>query len=150
MTEYGEVVEVIEGIARVRFRRTAACEKCGACGLQSNQFEIVVEMPNDLNTAAGDLVSVNIKAKKAIKATVIAYVFPLLMLFAGVLAGWLLSSVWGVFSDTEITMAVCGIIFAVLSFLLLKLAYPLYNKTVSNIYTMVSKKEKGNIQCQIK
>jgi sigma-E factor negative regulatory protein RseC len=142
MTEYGEVVEVTDGIARVRFQRTAACEKCGACGLQSNQYEIVVEMPNDLGTIAGDLVTVNIKANKALKATVIAYIFPLFMLFAGVFVGWLLSSVLGVFSDTEITMAVCGIIFAVLSFLLLKLAYPLYNKTVSNVYTMVSKKER--------
>lgn len=142
MTEYGEVVEIIDDIARVRFHRTAACEKCGACGLRSNQYEIVVEMPNDLGTVEGDFVSVNIKEKKAIKATIIAYIFPLIMLFVGVFVGWLLSTVLGVFSDQDITMAVCGIIFAVLSFLLLKLAYPLYNKTVSNIYTMVSKKEK--------
>jgi sigma-E factor negative regulatory protein RseC len=142
MTEYGEVVEITNGVARVKFCRTAACEKCGACGLQSNQYEIVVEMPNDLGAAVGDMVSVSIKAKKALKATVIAYVFPLIMLFVGVFVGWLLSSVLGLFSDTEITMAVCAIIFAVLSFLLLKLAYPLYNKTVSNIYSMVGKKEK--------
>lgn len=142
MTEYGEVVEVTDGIAHVKFCRTSACEKCGACGLQSNQYEIVVEMPNELDAAVGDLVSVSIKEKKALKATIIAYIFPLIMLFVGVLAGWLLSSVLGVFSDPDITMAVCAIIFAVLSFLLLKLTYPLYNKTVSNIYAMVSKKEK--------
>jgi sigma-E factor negative regulatory protein RseC len=142
MTEYGEVVEIIDGIAHVKFCRTAACGKCGACGLQSNQYEIVVEMPNDLNAAVGDFVSVSIKGKKAIKATVIAYIFPLIMLFAGVFVGWLLSSVWGIFTDTEITMAVCAIIFAVSSFFLLKLAYPLYNKTVSNIYAMVRIKEK--------
>lgn len=142
MTEYGEVVEITDGIAHVRFCRTSACEKCGACGLQSNQYEIVVEMPNDLSADVGDYVSVSIKEKKALKATVIAYIFPLLMLFFGVFFGWLLSSVWGIFSESEVIMAICGIVFAVLSFFLLKLAYPLYNKTVSNIYTMVSKKEK--------
>lgn len=142
MTEYGEVVEITDGIAHVRFCRTSACEKCGACGLQSNQYEIVVEMPNDLSADVGDYVSVSIKEKKALKATVIAYIFPLLMLFIGVFFGWLLSSVWGIFSESEVIMAICGIVFAVLSFFLLKLAYPLYNKTVSNIYTMVSKKEK--------
>lgn len=150
MTEYGEVVEIAGSIARVKFHRSAACSKCGACGLLANQNEIVVEMSNDLDAVAGDFVSVSIKEKKAMKATLIAYVFPLLMLFAGVLFGWLLSSAWGVFPEVEITMAVCAIIFTVLSFFLLKLAYPLYNKTVSNVYTMVSKKEKGNIQCQTK
>lgn len=142
MIEYGEVMEIKDDIALVRFQRTAACEKCGACGLQSNQYKIDVEMPNDLGAAVGDFVSVRIKEKKAMKATVIAYVFPLMMLFAGIFAGWLLSSVLGVFSDTEVTMAVCAVIFAVSSYFLLKLAYPLYNKTISNIYTMVSKKEK--------
>lgn len=137
MNEYGEVVEIKDDVARVRFQRSAACEKCGACNLHSNQYEIVVEMSNDLNAEIGDFVSVNIKSKKALKATAIAYIFPLAMLFLGVFFGWLLSSVWGIFADTEITMAICGIIFAVLSFLLLKIAYPLYNKTVSNIYTMV-------------
>jgi positive regulator of sigma E activity len=71
---------------------------------------------------------------------VLAYVFPLLMLILGVFFGWLLADVWHVFQNTDVTMALCGLIFAVLSFFLLKLAAPLYNKSVGNVYRMVGKK----------
>lgn len=140
MVENGEVVEIRGDTAFVKFRRSAACGRCRACGMLSNQNEIVVEMPNDLDAATGDFVSVQIKMKKALKASVIAYVFPLIMLFLGVFAGWLLSDVLGLFENADITMALCAIIFVILSFLLLKTAYPLYNKTVSSVYTMVSRK----------
>lgn len=140
MTEYGEVVDIRGNTAFVKFKRSAACGRCGACGILSNQNDIVVEMPNELQAQVGELVSVQIKMRKALKASAIAYVFPLIMLFAGVFAGWLLSDVWGVFENADVTMALCAIVFVILSFLLLKIAYPLYNKTVSNVYTMISKK----------
>jgi sigma-E factor negative regulatory protein RseC len=141
MTEYGEVVDIKGNTAYVKFHRTSACGKCGACGLLSNQNEIVVEMENELNVSAGDYVSVEITMKKALKASAIAYIVPLVMLILGVVFGWLLSGVWGVFPNTDVTMAICGIIFAILSFLLLKVAYPLYNKTVTNVYRMVDRKQ---------
>lgn len=140
MTEYGEVVDIKGDIAFVRFHRTSACGRCRACGMLSTQNEIVVEMPNSQNADIGDHVSVQITMRKALKASVIAYVFPLIMLFLGIFAGWLLSDVWGVFKNADLTMALCAIIFVILSFLLLKIAYPLYNKTVSNVYTMVGRK----------
>ncbi len=147
MTEYGEVVDIKGNTAYVKFHRTSACGKCGACGLLSTQNEIVVEMENKLNVAAGDYVSVEIAMKKALKASAIAYVVPLIMLILGVAFGWLLSGVWGVFQNTDVTMALCGIIFAILSFLLLKAAYPLYNKTVTNVYRMVDRKEDKQTKC---
>ncbi len=147
MTEYGEVVDIKGNTAYVKFHRTSACGKCGACGLLSTQNEIVVEMENKLNVAAGDYVSVEIAMKKALKASAIAYVVPLIMLILGVAFGWLLSGVWGVFRNTDVTMALCGIIFAILSFLLLKAAYPLYNKTVTNVYRMVDRKEDKQTKC---
>jgi sigma-E factor negative regulatory protein RseC len=97
-------------------------------------------MQNELQAVTGDFVSVQITMKKALRASAIAYVFPLIMLFLGIFAGWLLSGVLGLFTNADVTMALCAIIFVILSFLLLKIAYPLYNKTVSNVYTMVSKK----------
>ena len=140
MTEYGEVVDIKGNTAYVKFCRSAACGRCGACGMLSNQNEIVIEIPNDLNAEIGNYVSVQIKVQKALRASAIAYIFPLIMLIFGVFVGWLLSDVWGIFSNPDIVMAVCGIIFAILSFLLLKMASPLYNKTVSNVYKMVDKK----------
>ncbi|MGI5848568.1 MAG: SoxR reducing system RseC family protein [Christensenellales bacterium] len=141
MVEYGEVVEIKGNVAMVKFRRSSACGRCGACGMLSSQNEIVVQVPNDLNARVGDDIAVSIKMQKAIKASVIAYVFPLIMLVVGIFVGWLLSDVWNVFSNTDVTMALCAIIFVLVSFLLLKIASPIYNKTVRNVYTMVRKKD---------
>ncbi len=141
MTEFGEVVDIKENTAYVRFIRSSACGRCKACGMLANQNEIVVEVPNDLDASLGDRVAVSITVQKAVKASVLAYIFPLFMLLLGVLLGWISTNVWGIFQNTDVTMAVFAIIFVILSFLLLKLAAPLYNKTVNNVYRMVNKKE---------
>lgn len=140
LTEYGQVVDIQGGVAHVKFVRTSACGKCHACGMLSTQNEIVVQVDNDSHAAVGDLVAVSIRMKKAMRASVLAYVFPLVMLILGVLVGWLLSAQWHVFANPDTTMALCAIVFAVLSFFLLKWAAPLYNKSVGNVYRMVGKK----------
>ncbi len=141
MTEFGLVVKIEDQTAFVRFMRSSACGKCKACGMLSTQNEIIVEVPNDIGARVGEYVEVSIVMKKAIKASAIAYMFPLIMLFVGMLFGWLLTDVWHIFANRDPVMAICSLIFAVLSFLLLKIASPLYNKTVSRVYTMVSVKK---------
>ncbi|MPN44126.1 hypothetical protein SDC9_191687 [bioreactor metagenome] len=86
------------------------------------------------------MVAVSIRVSKALGASALAYLFPLGMLIVGVALGWLLASVWGIFADSEMTMALFGLGFAILSFVLLKIAAPLYNKKVSNVYRMVDKR----------
>ena len=144
MNEYGLVVKIEDGIAFVQFRRSSACGKCKACGMMGTQNDIIVEVPNEINARVGQFVEVNIVMKKAIKASAIAYIFPLVMLFAGAVFGWLLTDIWGVFDGKDVTMALCALIFAALSFLLLKLASPLYNKTVKRVYTMVGVKNEND------
>lgn len=133
-------MEIKGGVAHVKFMRTSACGKCHACGMLSTQNEIVVQVKNEYDAAVGDKVAVSIRMKKAMGASVLAYVFPLFMLILGVFLGWLLTDVWHVFQNADTTMALCGIIFAVLSFFLLKMAAPLYNKSVGNVYRMLDKK----------
>lgn len=140
LTEHGQVVDIQGGVAHVKFMRTSACGKCHACGMLSTQNEIVVQVNNESEAAVGDFVAVSIRMKKAMRASVLAYVFPLVMLILGVFFGWLLSEKWHVFQNADTTMALCAIIFAVLSFFLLKLAAPLYNKSMENVYRMVGKK----------
>ena len=144
MNEYGLVVKIEGGTAFVQFRRTSACGKCRACGMMAGQNEIIVEVPNEINAKVGQLVEVSIVMKKAIRASAIAYIFPLVMLALGALLGWLLTDIWGVFANRDIAMAISALIFAALSFLLLKLAAPLYNKTVKRVYTMVGVKDKND------
>ena len=138
--EYGEVTAVKGGVAHVKFMRSSACGRCQACGMLSNQNEITVQVDNELNAVVGAQVGVSIRIKKALGASALAYVFPLVMLVLGVVLGWLLSGVWGLFANTDMTMALCGLGFALLSFVLLKIAAPLYNKNVSNVYRMVDKR----------
>ena len=140
MTEYGLVIKIEDKTAFVQFMRSSACGKCKACGMLAHQSEIVVEVPN-IGARVGQLVEVSIVMKKALKASAIAYMFPLIMLFAGVLFGWLITDVWHIFANRDLFMALCAIIFAVLSFLLLKVASPLYNKTVKRVYSMVGIKD---------
>ena len=148
MSEYGLIVKIEGGTAFVQFMRTSACGKCKACGMMAGQSDIIVEVPNDINARVGQQVEVNIIMRKAIKASVIAYIFPLVMLILGAVLGWLLTDIWAVFSNRDVTMAICALIFAALSFLLLKLAAPLYNKTVKRVYTMVGvKKDTGEEEC---
>lgn len=144
MTEYGLIVKIEDRTAFVRFKRNSACGNCKACGMLSTQNEIIVEVPNDIGARVGEYVEVSIVMKKAIKASAIAYLFPLIMLFAGMLFGWLLTAVWHIFENRDVLMAICALIFVVLSFLLLKIASPLYNKTVRRVYTMVGIKSDDN------
>jgi len=106
----------------------------------SNQNEIVVQVENIMGAKSGDYAAVSIRMPKALRASALAYAFPLFMLLLGVLAGWLLSAVWGVFENADLSMALFGLLFAALSFFLLRLAAPSYNKTVSNVYKMVEVK----------
>ena len=144
MMEYGLVVKIEDQTAFVRFIRSSACGKCKACGMLSTQNEIVVEVPNDIGARVGEFVEVSIVVRKAIKASAIAYLFPLVMLFLGMVFGWLLTDVWHIFVNRDPLMAICALIFVVSSFFLLKIASPLYNKTVRRVYTMVGIKQDNN------
>ena len=138
ITEYGEVVNLTGRTAHVRFVRSSACGRCKACGMLSGENQIIVHVDNVLGAAVGDRVAVSIRMQKALRASALAYVFPLLMLIAGVFVGWLAADALSLLAD--ISMALFGIGFALLAFVLLKLTAPLYNKSVGNVYKMVDKK----------
>lgn len=142
MTEYGQVVQISGDVAHVKFRRSSACGRCRACGMLSNQNEIIVQMDNTLNAEVGDQVAVSIKVQKAMRASLLAYIFPLMMLVLGVFVGWLIADAWPVFESADVMMALCGLVFAAGAFVLLKFAAPKYNKSVSSVYKMTDIKHK--------
>lgn len=143
MKEYGRVVAIEGADAMIKFVRTSACGRCHACGMLSGQNEIVVNVPNTMGAEVGDRITINIRIKKALGASAIAYVFPLVMLILGAFFGWLLTDVWHVFKIADVTMAICAIIFAVVAFPLMKLASPLYSRQVTNVYTMEEVRKPG-------
>jgi len=135
MREAGEVVELKEGKAYLRFNRTAACSKCGACGMLAGKNEVTVEAPDTLGVQIGDRVEMEFSAKNAFQSTLIAYIFPLAMLFVGLWLGYVIPQT--LFDTQDAFAAIMGIIFAAGSFLVLKLLNPVFQKKFANVYAMV-------------
>lgn len=87
MQRAGRVVAVQEGRLEVCFERPEACARCGACG--GGKHFATVLVPGD--APVGSWVEVEMPERQILRASALAYVFPLLMLLAGLLAGMLLS-----------------------------------------------------------
>lgn len=135
MREAGEVIEIKDGKAYLKFNRTAACSKCGACGMLAGKNEVTVEAPNTLDAHVGDRVEMEFSSKNAYQSTLIAYIFPLGMLFLGLWLGYVIPQT--LFDTQDAFAAIMGIIFAGGSFLMLKLLNPVFQKKFANVYAMV-------------
>ena len=109
MNEHGEVTAISGEVASVRFRRNSMCGTCGACGMTRGVQEITVDVENTLGAAVGDIVDVRIEARRALRATAVAYLIPLAFLVAGVVAGWFIGRATALFDTPEVLAAICGI-----------------------------------------
>lgn len=134
MKETGRVVGLDGGNALVYFRRTSMCAKCGACGMGSTQDDITVEVANRLEARVGDEVEVQFTSRRALTSSAIGYLFPLLMLFAGILTGYLVPPPAGLIPDA--VAAIFGLVFVAAAFVILKLLNPVFARHFSNTYTM--------------
>lgn len=130
MLESGTVTQVIGKNAKVLIERREACGSCNACGMMSgNQKNVVIEVKNTLNAQPGDVVEVNFSGRTSLQATAIAYIIPLVMLLIGVFLGYIISEKI-LHTAAEPTAAITGLIFAVLSFGIVKLFDPMIRKKV--------------------
>lgn len=137
MRETGRVVGIDGGTASVLFRRSSACSRCGACGMGSEQNDITVEVPNALDAKVGDEVEVHFTARNALASSAIGYIFPLLMLIAGVFVGYSVPPFGSLSSDAM--AGIFAVVFAVGSFLVIRLMDPWIRRHFSNVYTMTGK-----------
>lgn len=134
MKETGRVIGLEGDTAHVFFRRTSMCAKCGACGMGSTQDDITVDVANTLGARVGDEVEVQFTSRKALASSAIGYLFPLLMLFAGILIGYAVPPFGSLIPDAM--AAIFGLIFTAGAFLVLKLLNPVFMKRFGNTYTM--------------
>jgi sigma-E factor negative regulatory protein RseC len=137
----GEVVDVKGGVAYLLFHRTSMCAKCGACGMIAGRNDITVTAKNTLHARVGDRVEVEFTAKNALQSSLIAYIFPLIMLFVGMWIGYSVPQTF--FEAQDAAAAVMGIVFAAAAFVVLKLLDPVLRKKFSNVYSMI-RIEDGN------
>ncbi|HBU12193.1 MAG TPA: hypothetical protein DEB31_05535 [Clostridiales bacterium] len=141
MKETGKVVEIAGDTAYLFFNRTAACAKCGACGMTAGRNTITVPAKNTLHAKVGDRVELEFTAKNALSSSAIAYIFPLAMLLLGVLIGYNVPQTF--FDPPDALAAILGIVFAAVSFVVLRLLNPFFKRKFAHVYSMVRLAEPG-------
>ena len=86
MEEIGIVREIKNNQAKVEVIRRHSCHKCGACEIGGSRvFELWLD--NAVNAKPGDRVIIYFAGKKLLKVAFIVYIFPLIALMAGYIAG---------------------------------------------------------------
>ena len=108
MLRTGRVVGVLDGEVEVCFERPEACARCGAC--TGHKHESLVKIPGD--APVGSWVDVDMPEAQVLKASLLAYVIPLVMLLAGLALGSVLFS-------NEMLWAATGVLFMGISWALL-------------------------------
>lgn len=89
----GIVIEVIgDHLARVKTSRHNDCENCGACPGNS---ALVLEVRNDVGARVGQRVAIEVREVNMLKAAFIVYILPLILVFAGAVAGGILGENFG-------------------------------------------------------
>ena len=126
MKEIGTVVQLEKKRALVVFERSSTCQHCGACQ-RADGAQMQVWLPNEKNAQVGDKVRVELGAKSMLRATWLAYIFPLAMLFAGVGLGYWLAPE----NSRELIAAIAGLIGAGLAYVLLRMNNKRFEKDVT-------------------
>ena len=119
MAETGIVIKESGNYVTVKLERTEACAKCRACTAGFETKDMIIEAENICQARKGDQVEIFLDQTNFLKAVVIMYVIPLIFLFAGLLIGYLISSLLRL-ENVELIAVVCGFILLAVSYLLIK------------------------------
>lgn len=130
-TEQGLVVEVIDGVAKIKVGRHSDCKNCGAC---PGDNSIIISASNNIGAKPGQRVLFQMKEENVLKATFVIFILPLISAFIGAGLGMLL----GKYFESNINLfEISGAIIAFISSLIF---VKLYDKSVN-----ASKKSKPEI-----
>ncbi|HWR44650.1 SoxR reducing system RseC family protein [Sporomusa sp.] len=80
----GIVVEVSDGMAKVKASRHSDCENCGSC---PGNTAIIVDALNPVGAERGQRVAIEVKEVNMLKAAFIVYMLPLITATGGAFAG---------------------------------------------------------------
>lgn len=121
LIEFGKVLDVSDGKAKVKMQRNAACGDCGACHVSKSQMEMTLNVDNNINAQIDDEVELNIENVDFLSAVLIMYGIPLLALVLGIFAGYYGLMALGYKIDTsQAVSAVLGLGLMSLSFMYIK------------------------------
>ncbi|SFT66958.1 positive regulator of sigma(E), RseC/MucC [Selenomonas sp. GACV-9] len=86
--EQGLVVEVYDGLAKIKVGRHAECTSCGAC---PSSRQVMVEAVNSLGAQPGQRVRFALQEQDVLVGAFVVFVLPLLGAGLGAVAGWWLA-----------------------------------------------------------
>lgn len=101
-----------DGTAQVlRIRESACsgdCHKCSGCG--AAQQKLLLTVQNPIGAAEGDRVIIESATAPVLKAAVVLYILPLLLFFAGYLAGAAMGELGGALGCVGFAAGIAGVI----------------------------------------
>lgn len=112
----GEIIELGEGVAKVKIIQTSACAECLAKGMctASDKTEKIIEAETITNTySVGDLVYVEGHKNLGIIAVLLAYVLPFILIF-------LTMVIAGQFTDNELLVGTISLLILVPYFVIMR------------------------------
>ena len=117
MQEIGTVMSVEGGVARVRVKKTSACEGCreaAACSV--DEGAMVIEAINPVDAAVGQSVRINSGASSSyLRAALVVYGIPALSLLIGAVVGRYIPVLFETKFSPDILSAAGGVSFTRLS-----------------------------------
>ncbi len=108
-TEEGIVVEAGAGIAWVKTEKSGDCASCaaaGSCIPFGGGNHVKTEVINTVGAAPGDRVVLSFSSSSLLKAAFFLYMFPILCLIAGAIAGMMIAPLLAI--DEQVLSAVVG------------------------------------------
>lgn len=114
-TEQGLVIEVNNGVAKIKVGRHSDCKNCGAC---QGSDSIIISANNKIGAKPGQRVSFEVKEANFLGATFIVFILPLIALFIGVMLGEVIGKSMGL--SITIFQVIGGIIALVLSIIIIR------------------------------
>ena len=122
MNQQGFIIEIVDSrTAKMIMQRHSACASCGKCSkLSSECQDLVVEVDNSIGAKKGDHVEVSMESVRVLKATLLAYLVPLMFLLVGTILTYYILDLIKFSGPTEVISGVVGLICTCISYLLLK------------------------------
>ncbi|MCC3865103.1 SoxR reducing system RseC family protein [Terrisporobacter petrolearius] len=122
MNQQGFVIDIIDNrTAKMIMQRHSACASCGKCSkLSSECQDLVVEVDNSIGAKKGDRVEVSMESVQVLKATMLAYLVPLIFLLAGTILTYYILDLIKFLGPIEVISGVVGLICTGISYLLLR------------------------------
>lgn len=122
MNQQGFIIDIVDNrTAKMIMQRHSACASCGKCSkLSSECQDLVVEVDNSIGAKKGDRVEVSMESVKVLKATLLAYLVPLIFLLVGTILTYYILDLIKFSGHIEIIGGVVGLICTCISYLLLK------------------------------